>query len=391
MIKCMKDISKYRKNALDAYNNGCRIHQGICVDSSGNTMKTWVDSDGYLRSHYKSCVFVIHHLAAYQKFGEEWLYCDKSIVIRHLDSNRTNNSLANIAIGTVSQNQLDIPPERRHQMANQRIKDNGHEKSKIGSRKKATINFNTAQAIRKDYNIGVINADICRKYGVSSALVSSIVANKTYKNPVIGESEEIRIAQHTKSDDTKYSAFTPFENLSTNKKNTIYQYNNGYRIDDGKLINIIKTKKVASGYVNKNGYMFFGARHAPIHFLAAYQKYGNEWLHYNWQVLHIDGDKTNNKLENIKLGTNEENQLDISIDNRRKTGEMFMKSLTLEIRKGIALKQRHLTNDQVINIRKAYKNGLIMSDIARKYGVCRHIVRNIIRGKSYIDVLDDSN
>ena len=48
----------------------------------------------------------VHRLQAYQKFGEAVFSFD---CVRHLDSNPTNNSVGNIAVGTNSQNMMDQP------------------------------------------------------------------------------------------------------------------------------------------------------------------------------------------------------------------------------------------------------------------------------------------
>lgn len=61
-------------------------------------------------SHGRVGIYV-HKLVAYQKFGESAL--QPGIVVRHLDGDSTNNSDANIAIGTNSDNMMDRPPEAR--------------------------------------------------------------------------------------------------------------------------------------------------------------------------------------------------------------------------------------------------------------------------------------
>ena len=52
-----------------------------------------------------------HRLQAYQKYGD--VIYSKGIVVRHLDGDKTNNSLDNIAIGTNRDNVMDRPKEQR--------------------------------------------------------------------------------------------------------------------------------------------------------------------------------------------------------------------------------------------------------------------------------------
>jgi hypothetical protein len=53
----------------------------------------------------------VHRLQAYQKYGDD-MYND-GIVVRHLNGVSTDNSWDNIAIGTHSENQMDIPKHIR--------------------------------------------------------------------------------------------------------------------------------------------------------------------------------------------------------------------------------------------------------------------------------------
>ena len=55
----------------------------------------------------------LHRFIAFQLFGEEAL---SAACVRHLNDDRDDNSFANIAFGTHSQNQFDIPQGKRSQM-----------------------------------------------------------------------------------------------------------------------------------------------------------------------------------------------------------------------------------------------------------------------------------
>ncbi len=56
----------------------------------------------------------VHMLCAYQKYGEMALKCE---CVRHLDGNSLNNAHNNIAIGTLSENTMDIPEDVRRKRA----------------------------------------------------------------------------------------------------------------------------------------------------------------------------------------------------------------------------------------------------------------------------------
>lgn len=56
-----------------------------------------------------------HRLQAFQKYREE-IY-KEGIVVRHLNGNSLDNTFNNIAIGTIVDNALDIPKEKRKEMS----------------------------------------------------------------------------------------------------------------------------------------------------------------------------------------------------------------------------------------------------------------------------------
>ena len=74
-----------------------------------------VHKDGYIRINIrvnkKTVYFTAHRLQAFKKYGNKIF--DKSIVTRHLNGNKLDNSFKNIVIGTNSENMMDIPKEIR--------------------------------------------------------------------------------------------------------------------------------------------------------------------------------------------------------------------------------------------------------------------------------------
>ena len=91
-----------------------------------------------LKVNGKKCIVHTHRLQAYQKYGDA-IYV-KGIMVRHLDGNKTNNSIDNIAIGSNRDNQMDRPKECRMRTA---IKG-----------AKATIKYNPEEIIEFHNNNG---------------------------------------------------------------------------------------------------------------------------------------------------------------------------------------------------------------------------------------------
>lgn len=87
------------------------------------------------------------------------------------------------------------------------------------------------------------------------------------------------------------------------------------------------------------------------------------------QVAHWDGDKKNNRLENLRWATPKEN----SQDNCRLGLVPF----------GAQVHCAKLTNEGVRQARKLYAQGMRIVDLARKYGVSTTTIRDAITGKTW--------
>lgn len=102
-----------------AYKRGYRVtKEGILLNPNGKEIGT-LKSDGYIRFvitiEGKAVSINTSRLQAYIKFGEK-LYT-KGIVVRHLNSIKTDNSWANITLGTMSENAYDRPKAERDKIA----------------------------------------------------------------------------------------------------------------------------------------------------------------------------------------------------------------------------------------------------------------------------------
>lgn len=101
-----------------------------------------------------------HRMVAYAKFGDD-IYID-GIVVRHLDGNPLNNSWDNIAIGSHSDNMMDIPKSIR--IANAGLANMKYDKDMV----------NMIKSLRSK---GLKYADIMKETGISSKGTISYIIN----------------------------------------------------------------------------------------------------------------------------------------------------------------------------------------------------------------------
>ena len=111
-------MRKYLKEKI-AYDKGYRVTKdGIAINLNNNKVG-YILNSGYehFTINYKTKYLKVatHRLQAYQKYGLQ-IY-NQGIVVRHLNNNRFDNSKKNIAIGTHKENSLDIPKEKRVEIA----------------------------------------------------------------------------------------------------------------------------------------------------------------------------------------------------------------------------------------------------------------------------------
>lgn len=101
-------------------------------------------------------------------------------------------------------------------------------------------------------------------------------------------------------------------------------YRKGYRVTrEGNVLGL-KKKTLSNKTINKNGYHYFSFRFngkreiVMTHRLQAYQKFGNTLFSKYKVVRHKDGNCLNNSWDNILIGTQSENMLDIPKNTRVK-------------------------------------------------------------------------
>lgn len=127
----------------------------------------------------------------------------------------------------------------------------------------------------------------------------------------------------------------------------------GYTIDgDGRLFN--PHGKELKTYLHK-GYLSFGIRFKDkvvkllLHRYQGYKKFGNQIFNKGLVIRHLNGISTDNSYDNIGIGTNKDNALDIP-----KTQRILIASHP---------KYEH------VQIVTDYKKGSTYKDIMEKYGI----------------------
>ena len=116
--KLDKAKNRQQKALLTASKKGYRVMKnGDVYSPNGNKLSLQNNGKGYLvfsvKYNGKSTSIKVHRLQAFQKYGYDLL--EEGIQVRHLNGNPEDNSYSNVAIGTRSENQMDIPKNIRKQ------------------------------------------------------------------------------------------------------------------------------------------------------------------------------------------------------------------------------------------------------------------------------------
>ena len=149
---------------------------GYCTDSAGNLffneniVHLKVSKNSGIPYYYftfrqnnRTLPIYLHRLVAYQKYGSKIF--DKSLVVRHLNSNSLDNSHTNIELGTYSDNAMDRPKDLRVAIA-RRI-----------SRK---LSDELVKQVRELSTAGVPRKKIQVEFGLSKSTVGRIIRKQRY-------------------------------------------------------------------------------------------------------------------------------------------------------------------------------------------------------------------
>ena len=177
-----KTPSKTKERVVEFFNKGYRVINGECFNPKG-TMLTGSLKRNNCKTSYRriSAPYVLfHHLVAYQKFGDEWLYSD--LDVRHKDNNSLNNKEDNIVLGTRWENKMDIPiEERKRIMSIARKSDTWKlENAKNVRRRLAKLTDEQVLEIRELLKTDMFLKDIAKIYDVSRSTINDLKFGRTY-------------------------------------------------------------------------------------------------------------------------------------------------------------------------------------------------------------------
>lgn len=120
----------------------------------------------------------------------------------------------------------------------------------------------------------------------------------------------------------------------------------------------------------------------PVHILASFCFYGDKVFDKNLVVRHLNSNTLDVNINNIKLGTHSDNNLD---KDPKKRSEAAKKARASQ---GYRAKNALFTNEEILSIRKQRKNGVSLSKLASKYKVTKQCIYAIEKRINYADITD---
>lgn len=161
--------------------------------------------------------------------------------------------------------------------------------------------------------------------------------------------------------------------MNASNQGIIYAYEKGYRVtDDGSVYNPKGKRLVVNSNGNKR-YPMFGFKHngeqfyVRMHRFAAYCFYGSSVFKKGIVVRHLNDDKTDLSMENIKLGTQKENMADLSEDKLQVIAE---KKRQYALENGvIPPRNLKISDSDALRISALIDAGFSYREIARIYNV----------------------
>ena len=148
----------------------------------------------------------------------------------------------------------------------------------------------------------------------------------------------------------------------------IENYEGRYSVDRDGNIWSIKRNAVLKPRIRKNGYAYVClckdgvAKDFIVHRLVAGAYLGDI---ENMDVNHINGNRADNNVANLEIVSRSTNLLH---------GMHVLRT-----------KNAKLTHDQVGQVKRMVASGMTQTDVAKKFGVLKQTVNQIINGKGYIN------
>lgn len=144
------------------------------------------------------------------------------------------------------------------------------------------------------------------------------------------------------------------------------------------------TQRYATFSTNWGGYVFG----VPVHQFAAYCFFGARAFEKHIVVRHLNGNTLDNSINNIKLGSHSENNMDKPSEKR------IYAAKKARAAQGVTPKNAKLTPAQVKMVREFYKklngrkapNGSVTA-LSKQLGVHRVVLQYIKLGRSYASIV----
>ena len=166
-------LSKTNQALIEAHERGYRAtDRGDVIGLRGYILKLKCTQSGYFSFTYRNNVIMAHKLVAYQKYGFK-LFAD-GIEVRHLDGDKENNCIDNIAIGTHRDNVLDIPAEIR--------KRTSVRACQFAGRKLRKLSDSQVRLIRKLKADGLSYTQLDKMFDLAHSTIVYVCTRRTYKH-----------------------------------------------------------------------------------------------------------------------------------------------------------------------------------------------------------------
>jgi len=201
--------------------------------------------------------------------------------------------------------------------------------------------------------------------------------------------------------------------MTKSNKGTVLAHDKGYRVSDGGDV-VTPRGQRRKLFENGKGYLYFSIRDEHrrgywvyVHKLQAlqkfgpdmfrddvevrhlngdsrdnraYQKYGNAFLQPGIEVRHLNNNSADNSLDNIDIGTHQENMLDVPAELRRLRSRKGQRAGTAKVRK--------FTFEEVQEIRKLREEGWTYSQLRLRFPCAKSTMSYIINNKTYTSTLE---
>ena len=170
---------------------------------------------------------------------------------------------------------------------------------------------------------------------------------------------------------------------TTRARATIDASSRGYFVNEEGQVITPKGKTRTPG-IDHKGYKHFSyifrtegkSIHTTIkyHQLAAFQKFGLQAMLEGILVRHKDDNPSNNRPNNLLIGTHQDNTDDKSPETLARSAIKISRS------------KRALTDQQVYDLREDRSNGMTYKKLSEKYRIVQASCHSIVNGNSYKDL-----